>query len=305
MKLPSMHNLLLSQRLTALLSIVFAVSMLVSGIFVTITVDRTARQEISSKALMLMETMTSVRDYTNTRIKPQLQDRMEREFLPESVPSFSAATIFNSLRKNPDYSEFLYREVAINPTNLADKTDAFETAIVERFRANPALKEETGFRTDAPHMKGNVFYIARPTRIEQQSCLQCHSTPQNAPKSMIAKYGDKNGFNWKLHETIGSQMIFVPADRILTNARNLFISIMGITLVIFGLTMVMVNIWLRGQVVKPIVKIVRIVEAISMGDLSMKLDSARGDEIGKLAQAIDRLSLSLQMAMRRIQTPSK
>ena len=37
----------------------------------------------------------------------------------------------------------------------------------------------------------------------------------------------------------------------------------------------------------------------------MKLDSARGDEIGKLAQAIDRLSLSLQMAMRRIQTPSK
>jgi HAMP domain-containing protein len=37
-----------------------------------------------------------------------------------------------------------------------------------------------------------------------------------------------------------------------------------------------------------------------MGDLSKKLESKRQDEIGLLAQSIDRLGISLQMAMKRI-----
>lgn len=47
------------------------------------------------------------------------------------------------------------------------------------------------------------------------------------------------------------------------------------------------------------------VEAISMGETSAKLSGDRQDEIGLLAQAIDRLSVSLEIAMRRIRTPAK
>jgi methyl-accepting chemotaxis protein len=120
---------------------------------------------------------------------------------------------------------------------------------------------------------------------------------------MIAKYGDQHGFNWKMNEVVGAQMIFVPADRILTNAQRLFLSFMGITLIMFGTAIAIVNVWMQRQVVKPVTKIAHIVEAISMGDLNAKLDSQRRDEIGLLANAIDRLSVSLQMAMRRIKTP--
>jgi methyl-accepting chemotaxis protein len=303
LKLPSLKNFRLTQKLTLLLAVTFTIGTICSGILVTVMVDRTAREEMSTKALMLMETMNSVRDYTNTEIKPQLKERMEKEFLPESVPAFSAHTVFENLRKNPEYQEFLYRETALNPTNLIDQTDAFETAIVERFRANPELKEQTGFRTNAPSAKGQVFYVARPTKITKQTCLQCHGNPQDAPKTMIEKYGDKHGFGWKMNEIIGSQMIFVPADRILTNAQKLFLSFMGIILVIFGAAIAIVNIWMRKQVVKPVTKIAHMVEAISMGDLDAKLDSNRQDEIGLLSHSIDRLTISLQMAMRRIKTP--
>jgi HAMP domain-containing protein len=296
----------LAQKLTILLCSTFAIGTIFSGIFVTLMVDRTAQQEISSKALMLMETMNSVRTYTNNQIRPKLAERMSVEFLPESVAAFSAQSVFAELRKNAEYQDFLYRETALNPSNLKDKADAFETAIIERFRADSAVKEQTGFRAnDLANSGGEIFYISRPLRVSKQSCLECHSNPSLAPKSMIAKYGDKNGFNWHLNEIIGAQTISVPAQRILSNARQLFITIMGLFLILFGVSISVVNLWLRKQVVKPVIKIARIVEKISMGELDAKLDSQRQDEIGILSQAIDRLSISLKMAMGRIQSANK
>jgi methyl-accepting chemotaxis protein len=295
----------LAQKLTILLCVTFAIGTVLSGIFVTLMVNQTAEHEISSKALMLMETMNSVRTYSNSRITPKLADRMATEFLPESVSAFAAQSVFEQLRKNSQYQEFLYRETALNPSNLQDRADTFETGLIERFRANPELKEQTGFRRNTDNAKGEVFYIARPLRVSNSSCLQCHGDPKLAPPSMIAKYGDKHGFNWKLNEIIGAQTIVVPAQHILNNAQQLFVSIMGLFLMLFGVAIAIVNVWLRRQVVKPVIKIARIVEEISMGDLDARLDSARQDEIGVLSHAIDRLSLSLKMAMRRIQIPCK
>jgi methyl-accepting chemotaxis protein len=229
---------------------------------------------------------------------------MEQEFIPESLPAFSAGVVFEILRKHPDYQNFLYREAALNPTNPKHLSDAFETTIIDKFRSNPSLKEQTGFRTNAANGGEQLFYIARPIVISKQSCLECHSRPQDAPKTMIAKYGDKHGFGWKLNEIIGSQTIFVPAEQILNNAKQLFLSSMGIIIAIFGMTIALVNIWMRKQVVKPVTNMARMVEAISMGDLEAQLDSDRGDEIGLLAQSISRLKISLQMAMHRLKTPS-
>ena len=295
----------LAQKLTIVLCVTFAIGTILSGIFVTLMVNQTAEHEISSKALMLMETMNSVRTYSNTNVTPRLADKMAKEFLPESVSAFAAQSVFEQLRKNSQYQEFHYREKALNPTNLKDSANTFEAEIIKQFRANPELKEQTGFRQNTDHAKGEVFYIARPLKVSNASCLQCHSDPKLAPPSMIAKYGDRHGFNWKLNEIIGAQIISVPAQSILNNARQLFVSIMGLFLVLFGIAIAIVNIWIRQQVVKPVMKIARVVEAISMGNSGAILDSQRQDEIGILSQAIDRLSISLKMAMGRIKTPSK
>ncbi len=303
MKLPSLPNLRLAQKLMVLLGTIFLIGAVISGIFVAVVVDNTAKQEISAKGMMLIATMNSARDYTNAQIEPKIREQSSREFLSETIPAFTAHTIFQNLRKNPEYQEFIYRETALNPTNIADRADIFEKQLIERFRSTPDLLEQTGFTNTSSG--GKIFYIARPTRIVKQSCLQCHGSPQNAPKSMIAKYGDKNGFNWKLNDIVGAQIVSVPADQILTNAKQLFFSIMGLILSIFGVTIGMVSIWLRRQVVKPVTTIARMVEAISLGETSARLDSDRQDEIGLLAHAIDRLSVSLEIAMRRIRTPIK
>ena len=62
-----------------------------------------------------MASARATRDYTSEQIKPLLLKNPEHEtnFLPQTVPAFSAITIFNSIRKN--YPNYAYREATLNP----------------------------------------------------------------------------------------------------------------------------------------------------------------------------------------------
>ncbi|HEY1477218.1 MAG TPA: DUF3365 domain-containing protein, partial [Chthoniobacterales bacterium] len=76
------------------------------------------------------------------------------------------------------------------------------------FRNDPARTEVTGHR-DTPD--GASLYFCAPIRVDDSSCLTCHSTPETAPVEMVKIYGTANGFGWKLNEVIGAQIVSVPA----------------------------------------------------------------------------------------------
>jgi hypothetical protein len=78
--------------------------------------------------------------------------------------------------------------------------------------------------------------VARPLRITNPACLQCHSSVEAAPKTMVAKYGPANGFGWQLNEVVGAQIVSVPMDVPLARAErsfNVFIgSLVGVFVVV-------------------------------------------------------------------------
>lgn len=292
-------NLKLAQKFTILLLIVFLGGIALSGAALASVLNYKAQDEITTKALMLMATMNSVRNYTSNEVNPELKPRLDEEFLPESVPSYSAREVFENLRlENQPYKEFLYKEAALNPTNLRDKADDFEAAIVEGFRQDKNLQEVEGFRS----IKGqNLFYIARPITISQESCLECHSTPSIAPKSLISIYGTAHGFGWKLNEIIGTQIISVPAAQVLQKARQSFILIMGIVSLVFAIAIFLVNLWLKRYVVRPLRRLAQVAEAVSTGDMEAEFEPMSNDEVGKLGEAFGRMKMSLVMAMKRFE----
>ncbi|NJP09644.1 MAG: DUF3365 domain-containing protein [Leptolyngbyaceae cyanobacterium RU_5_1] len=294
-----LNNFKLGQKLTILLLVVFAVGVVASGVALSNILNNSAQNEVSSKALMLMSTMISVRDYTTTQINPELKDKLETEFLPQTVPSYSAREVFEKLRSSDEaYKEFFYKEATLNPTNLRDKADGFEAPIVERFRQDPNLKELRGFY-DSP--SGKLFYIARPLAISKQSCLVCHSTPEAAPKSMIERYGATNGFGWKLNEVVSAQMISVPATTVLQNAQRSFMVLIGVFSLIFAATILAVNFWLKRYVVRPLKRMAKVAEAVSMGDTAAEFERTSNDEVGSLAETFSRMKMSLTMAMQRLE----
>lgn len=292
-------NLRLKQKFTALLLIILILGVSVSGLALSLVLRQNAKRQVTDTALILMETMNSVRNYTSTQINPELKEKLATTFLPQSVPAYSAREIFENFRRKGDYKDFFYKEATLNPTNLRDKADDFETKIVERFKNQEKTTELSGFRS-LP--SGDIFYIARPLAVTQQSCLQCHSTVAAAPPSMIERYGTAHGFGWKLNEIIGAQVISVPADRVIQKANKSSVAIIGIVSLVFVAVIVLVNIFLNRQVILPLKRITRVAEEVSTGHMEVDFDQVSNDEIGNLARAFKRMKLSLEMAMKRLKT---
>ena len=295
-----LQKLNIGRKFSILLVIIFLVGLLSTGTGFALILNRNAENQVVSKAEILLQTMLSVRNYTSTQVQPELKDRLltEREFLPQSVPAYSAREVFEGLRRNAVYNEFFYKEATLNPTNLRDKADRFESAIVERFRQSSSLTEQKGYR-EAP--SGRLYYIARPLRIEKESCLQCHSTPEAAPASQINTYGADNGFGWQLNEVVGAQIISVPASGIVRNAVRSFGILMGIVGIVFVLIFILTNIFLRKAVVSPIVKMAETADRISKGAMDAEFAATSADEVGTLAAAFNRMRASLVVAMRMLE----
>jgi HAMP domain-containing protein len=277
--------------------LVFIGGILISGAALSRVLQQRAQDEVTSKALILIETMNSVREYTSNNVNPLLSPSLETEpvFIPETVPAFSATEVFANLRKHEEYKSFSYKEATLNPTNLRDKADSFETKLVERFRNESQTKEISDFRTLPV---GEVFYIARPLAIKKQSCLKCHSTPGEAPRSHLVTYGAENGFGWKLNEIVAAQIISVPADEVFESTRKTLSLVMVILIGIFATVVLLINFLLKKAVVQPIKKMAKVAQAVSTGQLNSEFEQNSNDEIGVLASAFNRMKSSLEIAMK-------
>ena len=295
-----LNNLKLGFKLNLLLAGILLFLSIAMGIILSRVLQNHAEQVIVDQASLLIETMNSVRNYTSTQIDPELSERLETEeaFLPQTVPAYSAREVFEHLRTSEEYSQFFYKEATLNPTNIRDKADEFETEIVETFRNEP-IKQQQGFRSIPG---GEIFYIARPIKIEKESCLRCHSVPSAAPNSQIASYGNENGFGWQLNEIVGAQVISVPSSQVFDAARQLRYLVMGRVTIFLLAAGALLNLFLKFAVTNPIKKMSSSSKQLSMGDMDTEFEQKGNDEIGILAASLNRLKISLKMAMEMLES---
>ena len=288
-------NLKLGLKLNILLAIIVLFLTIVSGVILSRVLQGYAEQVIVDQASILIETMNSIRNYTSTQIYPELSSRLETEevFLPQTIPAYSAREVFEHLRSDEEYGQFFYKEATLNPTNIRDKADKFETEIVNSFIANPE-EQRQGFRSIPG---GEIFYIARPLKIEKETCLRCHGDPKDAPASQIASYGSDNGFGWKMNEIVAAQIISVPSSQVFNAARQLRNLVIGKILIFLFLASILLNLFLKLTITDPLKKMSYSSKQLSMGDMDMEFEQKNNDEIGILAASLNRLKVSLKMAM--------
>jgi HAMP domain-containing protein len=256
-----------------------------------------AREETVQNARVMMEAAMATRAYTSSRIKALLDNQMKYVFLPESIPSFAATEVFNALRNSQ--AEYSYKEAALNPTNPRDRTTDWEADVVNQFRNDAATQEIVGER-DTPN--GRYLYLARPIKITNPNCLQCHSTFDAAPRPMIEKYGTANGFGWQMNETVGAQIVSMPGRLHTERAQATFQAFMASIAAVFGLVFVVLNAMLMVLVIRPVTRLAALAEQASLGAENTEAFDMRGnDEIAGLARAFTRMRTSLQKAMNLIE----
>ena len=288
-------KLLLKFNLIFLL--IIAVGIAIAAYVSRVLLERNARAEIAQSARLLMDTALATRNYTTTQIQPLLETQMKYTFLPQSIPAYSATEVFGDLQKK--HNTYLYKEAVLNPTNPRNRAVEWETDVVGQFRSNKETGEVIGER-DTPN--GRSFYVARPIRITNPGCLQCHSTVDAAPKTMIDRYGPANGFGWNLNEVIGAQIVSVPTQVPLARADEAFRVLMtAIGGILLGIG-VLLNLFLWLIVIRPVTALAKFADRISLGELDVpEYTRKSSDEIGGLAQSIGRMRTSLVQAMKMLE----
>lgn len=286
-------------RFNIVLTLVFLLGFIASIWLARDLLIGNARDDVRRNANLLMETAMAVRDYTVSMVKPPLEPLLANEFLPQTVPAFAAVETFERLRKK--YPEYSYREATLNPTNLRDLASDWESTIIEKFRKGATADDIVGERMGE---HGPMLYIARPIQIKNPACLACHTSPDAAPASLIAKYGSQHGFGWQLNEVVGAQIISVPVALPIENAEKIFYTFAGVLLTLFITLFVVLNLMLETLVIKPLSEVCRVSDLVSRGQLDLPEFEEKGSrEIARLHASFNRMRRSIEKAMRVLSTP--
>ena len=283
----------LRAKFNLVLLVVFAGGLAASALLVNAISQRQARSQILSEAALMMSAVNATVEYNDKQVTPLLAEQTKIQFLPQGIPFFAAEQDFRILSRSlPGYT---LRQPALDPTNVTDRAENWERAVIEGFRNDPRTAT-LAIDRDTP--QGPVIAYAQPVRITSQSCLQCHSTPAAAPASMIDVYGSKNGFGWRLGEVVAAQIVSVPANVALTLARRSFYDLMTMLAAVFALMTLLVNLLLHFVIILPLRRISNHADAVSLGDMDApEIKPGSHDEIGLLAVSFNRMRRSLATTM--------
>ncbi|HEX7760464.1 MAG TPA: DUF3365 domain-containing protein [Caulobacteraceae bacterium] len=253
-----------------------------------------ARREVLQQAALMASVGDGASAYTEQEVAPLLSKTSGVQFAPQTIPFLAVQDQFRRLQKTwPDYS---YKDAALNPTNPADHAAEWEAQIIGRMRADPSVLQLVSQRDTSD---GPVLSVSKPIRVNDPNCLQCHSTPDRAPQTMVALYGANGGFGWKMGEVVGAQIVSVPMRVPLEQARHSFLYFLAGLTFVFLVTIVALNVLLSLVIVRPASEIATMANAVSLGRTDVPECPVRGkDEIASLAESFNRMRRSLANAMK-------
>jgi protein-histidine pros-kinase len=286
-------------KFTIVFILVFGIGLYLAGRASREFLQSNAEDQVLQQARLMMEDMISARTYTTKQIKPLLipVQTQNRTFLPQTVPAYAATESFNYMHGS--YPDYAYKEATLNPTNLRDRAVDWETDVINVFR-NDSKKKELFGKRDTP--TGPSLYLARPI-VATAPCLECHDQPKVAPAAMIRAYGTANGFGWKNGETIGAQIVSVPLTVPVQMADSGFRSLMSSLSIIFLATLVLLDLLLYITVVRPVVRLSKMADQISLGNFDTpELPASGSDEIATLGGSFNRMRRSLEKAINMLGT---
>lgn len=268
--------------------------------------ERAIQEEVEERAQAVLSFGQACREYRDV-LSPAVHQRI-RELSPSTAPrakpfipeadsaTFVARGTFDLFRQRmPAYS---FREAALNPLNPVNRADEFEEGLIRQFQQDPNLKELTGFR---PSPTGELFYVTRPIEIKLD-CLRCHSTPDNAPQELVARYGRTSGYGWQVGDINSAIMVTVPAADVREDqaaAMWLVLGAMGsLGVVLTGLVAGLFRMLVNRRLLRLGAMMGQVASNPSAG---AHIDDLSGDELGRMTGAFNQMADELADSHRSLE----
>lgn len=151
-------------------------------------INRTAQHE----AVLAVAFNSALRDYVAEHIRPEMEKRVQSgEFIPEAMStSVISRHIFEKVQAA--FPEAVVRFPSRNPRNPLNRATPAEEDIIRFFEQNPNAASWTG--TIRFSQDGEEYVDRAIPRRFKTECLKCHGDPQDAPASLVERYGPIAGF---------------------------------------------------------------------------------------------------------------
>jgi HAMP domain-containing protein len=295
---------------SSLLRRVLVSTLLPLGLFTLLTLGflvyqlpRAQRELISENAQAVAVAVGSNLDVTDQNtVYAQLDSLIKRSsvgFVQVNLPD--GTTFFRS--KNPSTDGPLGEQVNTwVKTHPENSTFVQSGSLADSYRFQLSALEQVGAEnSDA----ANALRASAEDPASQKSTTTTYllsgiNVTQNEQGDRSVGQGIKPGKGSELYNIV----VGVPSDAAFTQLRNTLLLVLGVALIAFVVASLLAARTARA-VVQPIERLVRAADAISMGDLDKPVVIERNDEIGDLAQALERMRLSLEAAMERLRRRRK
>jgi signal transduction histidine kinase/CheY-like chemotaxis protein len=286
----------LQTRFTLWILAMFTVLFCVAAFLVYQQGQRSAHDNAFHTLTQMLTSVDATQDYVRHVMRPKaVQQLGSEEFVPELMSTSFVARQFidRFLAAYPGYYFKFATVGAHNPINIADPN---EVEIIEAFRRDPGLREWRGTieRNGTPYLS-----LAVPIQFTRD-CIACHGHPDEAPRVLVEKYPESQGFGHKVGD-VAIKSLGVPLEGTLASGvRNAAVELLPILGVILASLIVVVYFFHRF-VGTPIRAFEQGMGRVGQGDFSATVEVDSGLEFEGMADMFNRMSGQIAEELERRQ----
>jgi diguanylate cyclase (GGDEF)-like protein len=258
-----------------------------------------AVQDAKDKAEILLRHNLAIHSYFADQLKPAVRKDMDGfsssdSFQPAWMSStYAVREIDREFKKSEVFSDYYYKEAAINARSPQNEADEFEREFLLQLNRDPNLQETTAIR-----IYGGVPYFVIMMRGEtmDEGCMQCHSSPGLAPAEMVSWYGGTRSFHRDVGEVVSAVSIRVPIAVTTAWAKAYLFPLAGvIAALLLGAFMLMIALSQR-LIFQPLntIREKALEIASNKSALGQQILPPFGSEMRMLTEAFNQMSWSLR-----------
>ena len=237
------------------------------------------RQEMEDKWQLGLFSVNDLREWA---------DKGQHDKVLSAVPVVSA---WNSAMRNAQEGGYIFKVPKFQPRNPQNNPDAMESRVLRKM-SSERLDEyyEINEETNSVHYFRAVYL--------SETCLYCHGNPEKSQEYWGNSQGlDPTGVrmeNWKAGEMHGAFEIIHSLDEADAALASTIAWSSVLLLVLLASLGGFIAVFSTRSVVRPVRQSLEMIDDLERGNLNHRIQTGRSDELGRLAEALNRFADNLR-----------
>ena len=280
------------------LGLLFAILSVVVVVLVNGTMKRLALTDAEQAARMLLDHNLAIHTYFSQDLKPKLFERLSPNtskdyFEPVWMSSTYAVRKMDGYFRHFNQSSYYYKECAINARSPENEADDYEKTFLVDLQNSPQLTTKSAIR----FLDGKPYFtFLRRGEAMEESCLRCHSSPEQAPGDLVRQYGSDRSFHRKVEDVAQAISIRIPLSEAFSSVGRFSAYLSGLLLVALGGGFLFVWVGTKRYLIGPMAKIQEQAMQIASEPESLgeTIPAPKVRELRDLVTSFNQMSLELR-----------